>query len=151
MRDTALSPSALEMEIVENILTAQDGPMVKTLHDLRNMGVGLAFDNYGTGFASRSLLKRHPAPRFKIYQGFLRNVHCNDENSAVVQVILYPARVSGMEAIAESIGTEEQLAFLAERGCPQVQSYLFGCPVPAPQFFKTNISGATRRTNEEKA
>lgn len=133
--DTGLPPSALEVEIVENILMPQDGPMLRSLQDLRAMGVGLAFDDYGTGFASLSLLKRYPASRLKIDQSFVRNVDQDAENAAVVKAILYLAGVFGMETIAEGIETEEQFSYLANHGCPQVQGYLFGHPVPAKDFL----------------
>lgn len=139
LADTGLPPSALEVEIVENTLTTQDEPMIKSLHDLRSMGVGLAFDDYGTGFASLSLLKRYPASRLKIDQSFVHNLDSDAENAAVVKVILYLAQVFGMETIAEGIETEEQLAFLTSHGCPQIQGYLFGRPVPAKDFFAQHI------------
>lgn len=141
---TGLPPTALEVEIVENTLTTQDAPIVKSLQDLRKMGVGLAFDDYGTGFASLSLLKRYPASRLKIDQSFVRDVGRDPENAAVVKVILYLAKVFGMEAIAEGIETEDQLTFLAAHGCPQVQGFLFGHPVPAKEFFNLYIDTANQ-------
>ncbi len=108
------------------------------------MGVGLAFDDYGTGFASLSLLKRYPASRLKIDQSFVRDVGRDPENAAVVKVILYLAKVFGMEAIAEGIETEDQLTFLAAHGCPQVQGFLFGHPVPAKEFFNLYIDTANQ-------
>lgn len=139
LKSTGLSPKNLEVEIVENILTTQDGVMAKTLHDLRSMGVGLAFDDYGTGFAALSVLKRYPASRLKIDQSFVCNAHEDAENAAVVKVIVYLAKVFGMDTIAEGVETEEQFDFLRRLGCLQAQGYLFGQPVPAQTFFETYI------------
>jgi len=139
LSDSGLPPSALEVEIVENILTTEDRAMLESLQDLRAMGVGLAFDDYGTGFASLSMLKRYPASRLKIDQSFVRDVDQDEESAAVVKVIIYLASVFGMETIAEGIETEEQFAYLASHGCPQVQGYLFGHPVPAKEFLARYI------------
>lgn len=142
LADTGLSPSALEVEIVENTLTTQDEPLVSALQELRKMGVRLAFDDYGTGFASLSLLKRYPASRLKIDQTFVRDVAQDHQSAALVKAILYLADVFQMETIAEGIETEDQFSFLAEHGCPQVQGFLFGQPVPADEFYNIHVKPA---------
>lgn len=130
----SLPPQALELEIVENVLLQNDPVTLDHLSRLREWGVGLAFDDYGTGYASLSLLKRYPVTRLKIDQSFVRNLTTNREDAAIVRAVIYLGRNFGLDVIAEGVETEAQLAFLAENGCPEAQGYLFGRPVRASAF-----------------
>jgi diguanylate cyclase (GGDEF)-like protein/PAS domain S-box-containing protein len=132
--DTGLPPAALELEIVENILLRNDASTLSLLQGLRDLGVGLAFDDYGTGYASLSLLKRYPVNRLKIDRSFVRNVDADEENKAVVRAILYLAHTFGMGVIAEGVETTSQAQFLTEAGCPELQGYLYGRPMTAADF-----------------
>lgn len=140
LSDHCLAPEALELEIVESILLRNDASNLQLLHKLRQLGVGLAFDDYGTGFASLSLLKRYPISCLKIDRSFIRNVNTDPEDEAVVRAVLYLARSFQMDVIAEGIETEEQFEFLKRHGCSEVQGYLLGKPMPADEFFKTFIA-----------
>ncbi|MCS2608512.1 sensor domain-containing phosphodiesterase [Halomonas dongshanensis] len=130
-----LPPEALELELVENILLHTDAKTLKLIYDLRDIGIGLAFDDYGTGFASLSLLKKFPVTRLKIDRSFIRNVTTSSEDAAVVKAILYLARSFDMSVIAEGVENEAQLSFLKEHHCLEAQGYLFGRPVPAKDFI----------------
>ena len=134
MQDNGLPADAIELEIVENILLHNDAATLKLLQNLRKLGVGLSFDDYGTGFASLSLLKRYPVSRLKIDRSFVRDVNTDPEDAAVVKAVLYLARSFGLEVIAEGVETEAQLDFLKDNGCQEAQGYLFGKPVPAEKF-----------------
>ncbi|MEN5081926.1 EAL domain-containing protein [Bosea sp. TWI1241] len=140
LEETDLAPDALELEIVETILLRNDTGTLQLLSDLRTLGVGLAFDDYGTGFASLSLLKRYPVSRLKIDRSFIRDVNVDQENGAVVQAVLYLGRSFHMDVIAEGVETEDQFEFLKQHGCPEVQGYLFGRPMPASEFHKQFIA-----------
>ena len=100
------------------------------------MGVGLAFDDYGTGFASLSLLKTYPVTRLKIDKSFVRHVTSDTENAALVRAVLYLGRSFGMDVIAEGVETQEQFDFLIQHDCAEAQGYLFGKPVPADEFHR---------------
>ncbi|HBK46490.1 MAG TPA: bifunctional diguanylate cyclase/phosphodiesterase [Xanthomonadaceae bacterium] len=134
LAEFSLPPESLELEIVENIMLRNDPWTLKLLHDLRRLGIGLAFDDYGTGFASLSLLKRYPVSRLKIDRSFIRDVHVNAEDGAVVKAVLYLGRSFGMDVIAEGVETEAQFDFLKRHHCPEVQGYLLGKPTPASEF-----------------
>lgn len=134
MQENDLPAEAIELEIVENILLHNDAATLKLLQNLRKLGVGLSFDDYGTGFASLSLLKRYPVSRLKIDRSFVRDVNTDPEDAAVVKAVLYLARSFGLEVIAEGVETKAQLDFLKDNGCQEVQGYLFGKPVPAAEF-----------------
>ncbi len=133
-------PSAVELEIVENIVMHNDPIMLKLLQELREFGVGLAFDDYGTGFASLSLLKQYPVSRLKIDRSFIRNVIIDPEDAAVVNVVLYLGHSFGMGVIAEGVETEAQLDFLKENECPEAQGHLFGKPMSAADFQDKFVS-----------
>ena len=132
--ETRLPPAALKLEIVENILLRNDPNTMKLLHDLRTMGVELAFDDYGTGFASLSLLKRFPVSCLKIDRSFVRDVNVDPEDAAVVNAIIYLGKSFGLGIVAEGVETEAQLSFLRQCGCLEAQGYLFGRPMPAKDF-----------------
>ncbi|MGA1834699.1 putative bifunctional diguanylate cyclase/phosphodiesterase [Rhizobium wenxiniae] len=134
LNETGLPAVALELEIVENILLRNDDATLQLLQTLREIGVGLAFDDYGTGYASLSLLKRYPVTRLKIDRSFIRDVTADPEDAAVVKAIIYLGRSFGMQVIAEGVETEEQYDFLKHEKCGEVQGYLFGKPVRAAEF-----------------
>lgn len=137
LEETNLPANALELEIVENTLLRDDDSTSHLLHTLRDMGVGLAFDDYGTGYASLSLLKRYPVTRLKIDKSFIRDVASDLEDAAVVKAIIYLGRSFGMEVIAEGVETETQYEFLRQEKCGEVQGYLFGKPMTAAEFERS--------------
>lgn len=131
---TGLPADALELEITENIILNHDEAVVTPLKKLRELGVHVAFDDYGTGYASLSLLKRYPITRLKIDQSFVRNMCGSEEDEAVIAAVLYLGQRFQVDVIAEGIETPEQALALARLGCLQGQGYLFGRPVPATEF-----------------
>ena len=134
LTETGLPASSLELEIVETSLFRNEAVTKNLLHGLRDIGVGLAFDDYGTGYASLSLLKTYPVSRLKIDRTFIHHVYDNAENAALVKAIIYLAENFGLDVIAEGVETEEQFIFLKNNECPEVQGYLFGRPVSAETF-----------------
>ncbi len=134
LADTGLPASALELEITENIILSNDEAIVSPLRNLRAMGVGVAFDDYGTGYASLSLLKRYPLSRLKIDRSFVRDLGANAEDLAVVKAVLYLGKSFNLEVIAEGVENAEQLEILHRAGCEEAQGYLMGKPMPADEF-----------------
>ncbi len=134
LAEAQLPPSALELEITENIILRHDDEMIGPLRELRAEGVGIAFDDYGTGYASLSMLKRYPLNRLKVDQTFVRGMCDSPTDAAIVRAILYLGRSFGCEVIAEGVETEEQLARLRKKGCEEGQGYLFGRPMTAREF-----------------
>lgn len=125
-----LRPENLEIEITENIVLADDSEILKTLKKLRDLGCGIAFDDYGTGFASLSMLKRYPVTRLKIDRSFVSNICQSTADRAIVEAVLGLGRTFGIDVIAEGIETEEQHDVLVECGCTTGQGYLYGKPLP---------------------
>lgn len=135
--ETGLPANTLELEIVENTLLRNDCDTTKILHGLRKLGIGLSFDDYGTGYASLSLLKAYPVNRLKIDQTFVRDIIDDPEDAAMVQAIIYLAKNFGLDVIAEGVETKDQLEYLKKIGCAEIQGYLFGRPIPAIEFTST--------------
>ena len=136
LQDAGLPADALELEITENVILRHDEEMVAPLRELRALGVGIAFDDYGTGYASLSLLKRFPLSCLKIDQSFVRNLAVSEEDATVVKAILYLAQSFDLSVIAEGIETEQQSSLLQEFGCQFGQGFLYAKPMPATQMLK---------------
>ena len=153
LTESALPPSALELEITENIILRHDDAMITPLKELRDEGVGIAFDDYGTGYASLSQLKRYPLTRLKIDQSFVRHMCDSEEDAAIVRAVILLGRSFGLAVIAEGVETHEQRKMLIAEGCEELQGYLFGRPVDAEAFaqrwasFESTARSGSRRTH----
>ena len=134
LRDTNLPAAGLELEITENIVLRHDAEVIAALRSLRTAGVGIAFDDYGTGYASLSLLKRFPLTRLKIDRSFVTGMLASHQDVTIVRAILQLGCGFGLAVIAEGIETEAEYARLREKGCQEGQGYLFGKPMPADVF-----------------
>ncbi|WP_042425224.1 putative bifunctional diguanylate cyclase/phosphodiesterase [Comamonas granuli] len=129
-----LPAQALELEITENIVLDSDDLVLAALQRTRAHGVGIAFDDFGTGYASLSLLKRYPLSRIKIDRSFVQSLLESEQDATLIRAILDISRSFGLETIAEGIEEAPQLQRLLEFGCDEGQGYLFSAPVPADEF-----------------
>ena len=129
-----LPPSALELEVTENIVLDNDDQVLDTLEQLARAGVAIAFDDFGTGYASLSLLKKYPLTRLKIDRSFVQHLHESDRDASVVRAIVDMTRSFRLGTIAEGIETERQRDRLYRMGCQEGQGYLFSQPLPALEF-----------------
>jgi len=129
-----LPAEALELEITENIVLDNDDIVLEILQRLHQHGVGIAFDDFGTGYASLSLLKSYPLSRIKIDQSFVRGILTSKRDASVVRAIIDMAKNFDLETIAEGIETEAEYNYLRKEKCEEGQGYLFGKPMSAPQF-----------------
>lgn len=131
---SGLPPEGLELEITEDTMLRPEFGQKGALPRLRDLGVSIAFDDYGTGYASLSQLKDYPVTRLKIDSSFVANICRSEEDRAVVLAVLYLGRSYGLEVIAEGVEDTDQLGVLNRHGCLEVQGYLFGKPMPAQAF-----------------
>lgn len=129
-----LPPQCLELEITENIALNHDDVVLEPLRQLRWHGVGIAFDDFGTGYASLSLLKRYPLTRIKIDRSFVQSMMESRPDGTVVRAILDMARSFGIATTAEGIETPAQHDWLREEGCDEGQGYLFGRAMSEAEF-----------------
>jgi diguanylate cyclase (GGDEF)-like protein len=146
-----LPPEALEIEITENIILRHEDEILTPLRRLRARGVGVAFDDYGTGFASLSMLTRLPVSRLKIDRSFTQLVCENASEAAVVQAVIGLARAMNLQVTAEGIETAGQAEALQQRGCDEAQGYYFGRSMSAAQFARQFGLGSRSQTAELRA
>jgi diguanylate cyclase (GGDEF)-like protein/PAS domain S-box-containing protein len=137
LNENALDPGAIVLELTERIILENDEMMISPLQQLRGLGVGVAFDDYGTGYASLSLLKRFPLSQLKIDRLFVNNVCFDTKDAAVINAIITLAETFGLEVVAEGIESEEQELALRTLGCKNGQGYLYARPMPAQQMLMT--------------
>lgn len=135
-----LPPKALEIELTENIALRQQPGMLTPLRALLDRGVGIAFDDFGTGFASLTALKDFPVTRLKIDRSFVTKLAPGNHDAAIVESVLTLACSLGLEVIAEGIETSAQEAFLASSGCHEGQGYRYGKPMDADTFLTRAIA-----------
>ena len=131
-----LPPEALQLEITENIALADDDETLAPLRELRALGVGLAFDDFGTGYGSLSLLKRVPLTRLKIDRSFVQNLCLDSRDGALVRAIVALALDFGLDVVAEGVESSDQEQALRRLGCLKGQGFLYGRPMPAAKLLK---------------
>jgi diguanylate cyclase (GGDEF)-like protein len=126
-----LSPNRLELEITESVLLEVGDTTEATLHKLRSLGIRIALDDFGTGYSSLSYLRSFPFDKIKIDRSFTRNLSTGGDASAIVRTVTRLAKDLGMSTTAEGVETQEDLDFLREIGCTEIQGYLISAAVPA--------------------
>lgn len=131
LEETGLKASYLELEVTESFLMADIERSVKTLKQLRELGIWLALDDFGTGYSSLNYLKRFPVNMLKIDQSFVKDVMSNPDSAAVTNAIIALAKSLRLNITAEGVETQEQLDYLKMQGCHEGQGFYFSCPVPA--------------------
>ncbi len=138
IRETAecaeVPPESLVAEITESTAMTDPVRAQAVLSSLREHGFRLAIDDFGVGHSSLTRLWQMPAETLKIDRSFISRLPDDPTAAAMVTAIIELAGNLGMRAIAEGVETEEQLAFLVQRGCPMAQGFLFSRPVPADQI-----------------
>jgi diguanylate cyclase (GGDEF)-like protein/PAS domain S-box-containing protein len=133
---SGLAPDQLEIEITENVALSNQDKIIPLLRALREKGVGVAFDDFGTGYASLSCITQYPLTRIKIDRSFVRNISVGSsaEDTAVASSIIVMAHNLGLAVIAEGVETLAQVAFLRAKDCEEVQGFFYGRPMPAAEF-----------------
>lgn len=131
---TGLEPHFLEIELTESLLLDDTERGIEILEDLRSTGIMTSIDDFGTGFSSMSYLKRLPIHKLKIDQSFVREIGDNKSDSAIVSAILTLAKNLQLGVVAEGVETQEQLDFLVENQCDEIQGYLLSRPLEADDF-----------------
>jgi diguanylate cyclase (GGDEF)-like protein len=129
LHESGLPASCLELEITETVMLHDTDATLATLHQLRQLGVQIAMDDFGTGFSSLSYLRRFPFDRIKIDQSFVRELGTQNDCTAIVRAMVNLGRDLGMEITAEGVETREQLEMLERAGCGEMQGYLFSRPI----------------------
>lgn len=134
LRLTKLAPSMLELEMTESIAMEDHERTIRVLDQLSALGVRLSIDDFGTGYSSLNYLKQFKIDKLKIDQSFVRDIERHPEDAAIITAIIGMAKALNFKTIAEGVETSQQLAFLCENQCDQIQGYLFSKPVTADAF-----------------
>ncbi|GAB6142390.1 hypothetical protein JCM14076_31190 [Methylosoma difficile] len=136
LNETGLDPQCLELEITESTLVQDTRSFIKTLHDLKALGIKLAMDDFGTGYSSMAYLKDFPIDRLKIDKVFVGNLENEATNIAILKAIVALGHSLDLKVIAEGVETAYQQAFLHGIGCDELQGYYFSKPLPELDFMR---------------
>jgi diguanylate cyclase (GGDEF)-like protein len=134
LRKSGLDPGLLELELTESLALQDNEAIRAVLGHIKAMGVKCSIDDFGVGFSNLGYLGTLPIDKIKIDKSFVRRINDPDGKSALVVGIISLARGLGLEVVAEGVETREELEFLRQHGCDQIQGFLFSKPVPADQL-----------------
>lgn len=135
LHETGLNPHCLELEITES-KTMDVVRSTAILEELSALGIQIAIDDFGTGFSSLNYLKNFPIHRLKIDRSFVRDMLNGPKDAKIVSTIISMAHAMNLKVIAEGVETEEQLHFLRNLECDEIQGYYFSKPLSAINLEK---------------
>ena len=128
---SGVNPCLLEFELTESVLMADSQATVRTLQSMRALGVRVSVDDFGTGYSSLAYLKRFPLDTLKIDRSFINDLTTDPGDSTIVRAIIYLAKGLGLTVVAEGVETVQQVEFLRQHACDEVQGFYFSRPMPA--------------------
>ena len=134
--ETKFDPQWLEIEITESYLATNAKHALSTLAKLRNMNIKIAIDDFGTGYSSLSYLQKLPVDRLKIDKSFIDNLPHSSEGIAITRAIIALAKTFNLSITAEGVETKEQLEFLQQEGCDEIQGYYYAKPLTLEELKK---------------
>ncbi len=138
--ETGVEPELIEFELTESVLMQDAETAMKVLKEMKRMGLKLSVDDFGTGYSSMSYLKHFPLDVIKIDRSFIMDIPHDEQDMTITTAIISLARALELGVVAEGVETQEQLAFLRDCDCEQIQGFLFSPPVPAekaePMIYK---------------
>ena len=140
---TGVDPRQLMLELTESVFFESDSDVLRQLRQLREAGVRIAMDDFGTGYASLGRLKELPLDKVKIDRSFVAMIKTGQEQLPFFGTMINAAHALGLKVTAEGIETPAQARYLMERGCDSLQGYLFAKPAPASELAGTMESALT--------
>ncbi|MCO7247843.1 GGDEF domain-containing phosphodiesterase [Halomonas sp. Mc5H-6] len=133
-------PQRLKLEITESTVIGNVDDTIARMHQLKALGISFAIDDFGTGYSSLQYLKRLPLDQIKIDQSFVRDLHKDADDMAIVQTIIAMGQALGLNVIAEGVETQEHWRHLNDRQCHAYQGYYFSKPVSAIEMVKRSLA-----------
>jgi diguanylate cyclase (GGDEF)-like protein/PAS domain S-box-containing protein len=133
---SGLAPNYLNLEITESLVMNDVDGAIVTMNEIADLGATFSLDDFGTGYSSLAYLKRFPVSILKVDQSFVREIPTNKDDMAIAHTIISMAKSLNMTTVAEGVETGEQLKFMQDNHCDEIQGYFFSPPVPADQFLK---------------
>ena len=141
--NTGLNPAYLEIELTESLLMQNVEEGIVILQALKDLGVHVSIDDFGTGFSSLSYLKRLPVDKLKIDQSFIKDLTTDPGDAAIVTSMITLAHNLDLTVVAEGVEDEQQLGYLRAERCDEIQGYLISRPLNPSDF----AAWATKRYN----
>ena len=145
LAQTGINPQRLKLELTESLVLHNIVDTIDKMKALNRQGIHFSMDDFGTGYSSLAHLTKLPIQQLKIDRSFVRNIVTNHNDAVIVQTIIGMANNLGVAVIAEGVETEEQRACLAQFGCTSYQGYLWGKPMPLPEFEALALQASTAR------
>jgi EAL domain-containing protein (putative c-di-GMP-specific phosphodiesterase class I) len=130
LAETGVTPQLIELEVTEDILLKDEQRVLDMFLRIQKLGVRLVFDDFGTGYASLSYLKKFPLDGLKIDRSFVRDLLTDSDDAAIVSSTIALGKQLGLSVIAEGIENRATADLLITMGCEEGQGYFFGKPMP---------------------
>jgi diguanylate cyclase (GGDEF)-like protein len=143
LRENSIDSDLLELELTESSLMTHARKTIGILKRLKMLGIRISVDDFGTGYSSLAYVKRFPIDVLKIDRSFVRDITTNPADAAITTAIIDMAHSLDVRVVAEGVETVEQLDFLRERGCDEIQGYYFARPLPASEIARLFLNGST--------
>ncbi|WP_446808455.1 EAL domain-containing protein [Methylomonas sp. 2BW1-5-20] len=134
VKNTGINPAKLKLELTESMVLHNVADAIEKMQTLKMYGVRFSMDDFGTGYSSLNYLKKLPLSQLKIDQSFVRDIIVDPNDAVIAQTIIGMGHNLGLNVIAEGVETQDQRICLERIGCDAFQGYLFGRPMPAPEF-----------------
>jgi EAL domain-containing protein (putative c-di-GMP-specific phosphodiesterase class I) len=132
--ESGLPAHALQLEITEGLLMVEAEHLSSVFDAIKTLGISISLDDFGTGFSSLSYLQRFPIDNLKIDRSFIREIPENQDSVVLTKAIIAMSSALGMSVTAEGVESIEQMEFLKEAGCDEIQGFYFSRPVSVEQF-----------------
>jgi diguanylate cyclase (GGDEF)-like protein/PAS domain S-box-containing protein len=152
LNDSGMAPNLLELEITESMVMHNPVRMISILAKIKSMGVRLAIDDFGTGYSSLAQIKHFPIDTLKVDRSFIRNIPQDAEDKAITEAIIAMGKTLSLTVVAEGVETQEQLNFLREHSCDEMQGYHFSKPIAPEQFadlLRKHVPSPLKNINPE--
>jgi diguanylate cyclase (GGDEF)-like protein len=151
LNETGLAPETLELEITESVLMKDGAEALGMLRSLKDIGISLAIDDFGTGYSSLNYLKQFPIDRLKIDRSFVCTTNSDPQSLAITSAVIALADSLKLDVIAEGVETEEQLSYLKNQQCEEVQGYFYSRPLSKESAADFLFGNMHQNDNSEKS